>query len=73
MIESAVIVATTLALILVSTAVLKKWPVKQWATDAALLPFLAIGWLIGATIYAAELMYYAIITGYEQGRGKEEK
>jgi hypothetical protein len=48
------------------------WPVKQWATDAALLPFAALGWLVGAVVYATELAYYAIMTGYENGRGGKD-
>jgi len=38
------------------------------AADAAILPFVAIGWLIGAGLYAIEMAYYAIMAGYERGR-----
>jgi hypothetical protein len=42
------------------------------AADAAILPFVAIGWLIGAGLHAIELAYYAIMAGYERGRGKDQ-
>ena len=42
------------------------------AADTAILPFVAIGWLIGAGLHAIELAYYAIMAGYERGRGKDQ-
>jgi hypothetical protein len=71
MIEAVAIIIITVVTLTIATARASKWPVRQWAIDAALFPFLAIGWLAGAIIYSAEMAYYAIITGYEWGRGRE--
>jgi hypothetical protein len=42
------------------------------AADVALFPFVALGWLIGAGLYAIEMAYYAIMSGYERGRKKDQ-
>ena len=42
------------------------------AADVAILPFVALGWLIGAGLYAIEMAYYAIMSGYERGRKKDQ-